>query len=106
MPAWQRAQLPPRLIVDSKGQEALQMLAPLVQDAESGVARVGQIPGHLENAMQYTLDVQRGHDLAREVEHPPANRTRVLGTNAVRVVRTGHVVVSSPRTSWRLAGAG
>ena len=56
--------------VDPAGQEALELLAALVEDAQRGVARAGELAGHLEHAVEHDLEVELGHQGAPDLEEP------------------------------------
>ena len=56
--------------VDPAGQEALELLAALVEDAQRGVARAGELPGHLEHAVEDHLEVELGDQGAPDFEEP------------------------------------
>ena len=47
--------------VDPAREEALELLAAFVQDPQRGVARAGELAGHLEDAIEHDLEVQLGY---------------------------------------------
>ena len=56
--------------VDPAGQEALELLAALVEDPQGGVARAGELAGHLEDAVEDDLEIEFGHQRAPDLEEP------------------------------------
>ena len=67
-PARQVADRAPRLLVDAVGDEALQLVAVLVEHAERGVAGAGQLAGDLEHAAEDDLRVELGDEAAADVD--------------------------------------
>ena len=56
--------------VDPAGEEALELLAALVEDAQRGVAGAGELARHLEHAVEDHLEVELGDQGAPHVEEP------------------------------------
>ncbi len=69
--ARQVADRPPRLLVDAVGDEALQLVAVLVEHAERGVAGTGQLAGDLEHLPEDHLRVELGDEAAADVDQLP-----------------------------------
>ena len=61
-PAREVADRAVRLRVDAGGQEALEPLAPLVQHADRGVARAGQLARDLEQPFEDGLGIEDGDE--------------------------------------------
>ena len=61
VPSGQVADRAVGLRVDPAGQEALELPAAVVEDAERRVARAGQLARHLEHAVEDDLEVELGH---------------------------------------------
>ena len=70
--AGQLADRAPRGLIDAGGEEALELLAVLVEDADGRVARSGQLAAGFEHALQHRLAVQlgdyRGSDFEQKAE--------------------------------------
>ncbi len=76
------------LLVDSNGQELLKLRAILVEDADRGVARSGDLPCGLKDTIEHSLLVELGDERLPNIEqlsmprllgilgHPPAELTR------------------------------
>ena len=58
------------VVVDPAGQEALELLAALVEDPQGGVARAGELSGHLEDAVEDDLEIEFGYQGAPDLEEP------------------------------------
>ena len=71
VPARQVADLAVRVLVDPDGQEALELLAALVEDADRRVARAGQLTGDLEQPFEHRLGVELGDQRAPDVDQSP-----------------------------------
>jgi hypothetical protein len=54
--------------VDPAREEALELLAALVEDAQRGVARAGELTGDLEHAVEDDFEVELGYQGAPDVE--------------------------------------
>jgi hypothetical protein len=54
--------------VDPAREKALELKAALVEDAQRGVARAGQLAGDVEHAVENDLEVQLGHQRAPDFE--------------------------------------
>ena len=67
-PPWQAADLLPFLLADPVGDEALEFVAVLVEDAERGVAGAGQLAGDLEQAAEDDLRVELGDEAAADLD--------------------------------------
>jgi hypothetical protein len=61
-PARQGADLLPPLGFDPDGQELLELLLPLVQDAESRVTRARELAGDVEHPVEHDLQVELGDE--------------------------------------------
>ena len=56
--ARERADEPPRLLVDPHEDEALELLLALVQNAQSGIAGTGDLTGGIEDLPEHHFDVE------------------------------------------------
>ena len=56
------------LLVDAEREEALELLAALVEDADGRVARAGQLARDLEHPLQQRLEVELGHQAAPDLD--------------------------------------
>ena len=92
VPARQRADAAALLVVDAERQEALEVLASLIQHAEGRVLRIRDVARHLEDALEHALDVQRRDHLAREVEHLPADGAGLVRPSIAIAARLPRVV--------------
>ena len=58
-------------VVDAGGQEALELLAALVEHADRRVARAGELARDLEQPLEHRLGVELGDQRAADVHQPP-----------------------------------
>ena len=56
------------LLVDPGGEEALELLAALVEHADRGVARAGELARDLEQPLEHRLGVEHGDERAADVD--------------------------------------
>ncbi len=63
-----------RRLVDAVGDEALQLVAVLVEHAERRVACPGQLAGDLEHAAEDDLGVELRHEAAADLDQLPQPR--------------------------------
>ena len=75
----------PRGLVDAGGEEAVELLALLIEDADGRVARSGQLAPGFEHALQHRLAVQlgdyRGSDFEQKAEPLLVESATVHGRN-------------------------
>ena len=57
-----------RLAIDPRGQEALEPLAAVVEDAERRVAGAGDLARHLEHALEQRVEVELGDHAAPDLD--------------------------------------
>src|SRR5215208_66962 len=57
-----------RLLVDAAGEEPLELLAPLVEDADRGVAGAGQLQGDVEQAIEDGLGIELRDQRAPDIQ--------------------------------------
>ena len=57
-----------RLLVDALGEELVEQLAPLVEHADRGVPRAGQLLGEVEQPIEHRVGIQLGHDGPPDVQ--------------------------------------
>ena len=89
VPAGQVADRAVGVRVDPTGQEALELLAALVEDAQRGVARAGELSSHLEHAVEDDLEVELGHQRAPDFEKAAqALRVEMLVGHGARPLAT------------------
>ena len=69
-PAGQVADRSMRLLVDARGEEPLEQLAPLVEHADRRVARAGQLARDLEQLIEHDLRIELGDQRAPDGEQP------------------------------------
>ena len=67
----QRTDCLPRLVIDTEVQEALEVRLCEIEDAEGGVARVGQVPRGLENLTQERLEIELRNQGLSDLQKPP-----------------------------------
>ena len=67
---WQIADPFVSLLVDPRGQEALQRLPAAVDHAEGGVSRAGQLRGGLDDALKNRIEGQLGGDGDSRLDQP------------------------------------
>ena len=60
-----------RLLVDALGDELLEQLPPLVEDADRGVASAGQLLGDLEQPVEHDVGLELLEEGPPDVEEPP-----------------------------------
>ena len=67
-PARQIADRAMGLLVDAGGEEALELRALLVEDAERGVARAGELSRGLQHAVEHRGEIELRHQRAAHIE--------------------------------------
>lgn len=89
VPARERTDDPPRLLVDAECQEALERTLGLVKDAERRVPGAGQLPGGLEKLIQNGLEIELGHQGTPHRQQPfqlLLAKTAAIGDEPIDVV--------------------
>ena len=70
-PAGQIADRPVRLGIDPGGDEALELLPAIVEDADGGVARAGDLAGDVEEPYEHRVDVELGDEPRARIDQAP-----------------------------------
>jgi hypothetical protein len=91
--AGQRPDPPRLLLVDAEGDEPRQLGAVVGEDAEGGVAGVGEFAGGAEDAPQHGVRIELGEHVARQLHHrsgggvhqPAGRSSRVSASRAAAI---------------------
>ena len=59
------------VFIDTRRQEALEGLAPLVEYADGGVARTRQLARDVEQTLEHRIGVELGEERPADVQQPP-----------------------------------
>ena len=62
---------PPGRVVDSRGDESLELRALGVEDADGRIAGPGQLPSSVQHALEHRLAVELGDDRRADIKEQP-----------------------------------
>ena len=75
-PARQVADRPVRVLVDPRGEKPLEAFALVVEYADRGVARAGQLTRALEQALEHSFGIEHGYQRPANSNQPPQTNAR------------------------------